>query len=109
MKNSGAGRDIFADHESLEATLDGLYHTSRRVLRKSAINPEDIRQLADYVTQVRVLLAELEQLETGSHRSETALSAISGLKQRYFELEGMVKEARNNLHRRGPSSGPTPL
>jgi hypothetical protein len=109
MKNSGEGRDVFADHESLATTLDGLYHTSRRVLRKTAMNTEDIRQLADYVTQVRVLLAELEQLETGSHCSETALSAISGLKQRYLELEGMVKEARNNLHRRGPFSGPTPL
>ena len=109
MQNGGAGKDIFADYESLETTLDGLYHTSRRILRKSAIEPEDIRQLADYVTQVRVLLTELEQLETGSHRSETALSAISGLKQRYLELEGMVKEARNNLHRRGPFSGPASL
>lgn len=106
MQNSGKGRDVFADHESLVTTLDGLYHTSRRVLRKSVINIEDMRQLADYVTQVRVLLAELEQLETGSHRSETTLSAISGLKQRYLELEGMVKEARNNLHPRGPFFGP---
>lgn len=91
-----------ANNAGILKTLDELYHTTRQMLRKSTITLEDTRQLAGYVTQVRVLLAELEHTETRLHRSETALSSISRLKQRYLELEGMVKEARNTLHRSGP-------
>jgi len=97
------GTGISANHESIFRTLDDLCHTSRLMLRKNNINLEDTRQLAGYVSQVRVLLAELERIETRLHRSETALSSITGLKQRYLELEGMVKEARNSLHRNGPA------
>ena len=91
-----------ANNESIFRTLDDLYRTSRQMLGKNNVNLEDTRQLAGYVTQVRVLLSELEQIETRLQRSETALSSIAGLKQRYRELEGMVKEARNTLHRNSP-------
>jgi hypothetical protein len=50
------------------------------------------------------MLAELEHLEIKLHRAPSTLSSISGLKERYLELEGMVKEARNSLHRKGQSS-----
>jgi len=93
---------LYANNESIFRTLDDLYRTSRQMLGKTNINLEDTRQLAGYVTQVRVLLAELEQIETRLCRSETALPSITGLKQRYLELEGMVKEARNTLHRNSP-------
>jgi hypothetical protein len=90
---------MIANNENIFRTLEDLYLTSRLMLGKNNINLDDTRQLAGYVTQVRVLLAELEHIETRLHRSETALSSIGGLKQRYLELEGMVKEARNNLDR----------
>ena len=93
------GTGISAENEGLFSTLDDLCHTSWHLLRKNNVTLEDTRQLADYVTQVRVLLTELEHSEARLHRSETALSSIAGLKQRYLELEGMVKEARNNLQR----------
>jgi hypothetical protein len=96
------GTGMFANNETIFKTLDDLYHTTRQMLRKSTITLEDTRQLAGYVTQARVLLAELEHIETRLHRSETALSSISGLKLHYLELESMVKEARNTLHRSGP-------
>jgi len=93
---------LYVNNESIFKTLDDLYHTSRQMLGKNNVNLEDTRQLAGYVTQVRVLLAELEHIETRLHRSESAMSSIAGLKQRYLELEGMVKEARNTLHRNSP-------
>jgi hypothetical protein len=100
MKHAATERTgMYAQNESIFRTLDDLYHTSLLMLGKNNVNLEDTRQLAGYVTQVRVLLAELERIETRIHRSETALLSISGLKQRYLELEGLVKEARNNLHR----------
>jgi DNA repair ATPase RecN len=96
---AAAGTGISANNESLFSTLDDLYHTSWHMLRKNNVRLEDTRQLAEYVTQVRVLLAELERIETRVPRSETVLSSITRLKQRYRELEGMVKEVRNNLDR----------
>jgi len=92
-------KNISVDNASIFKTLDDLYQSSRQTLLNKNVTLEDTRQLAGYVTQVRVLLAELEHIETRLQRSETALSYISGLKQRYLELEGMVKEARNTLHR----------
>jgi len=105
MQNAALERTgASANNESIFRTLDDLYHTSRQMLNKSNVTLEDIRQMAGYVTQVRVLLAELQHIETRRHRSGTALSSITGLKQRYLELEGMVKDTRNNLHRNDPLS-----
>ncbi len=101
---AAAGTGISANNESFFSTLDDLYHTSWHMLRKNNFTLEDTRQLADAITQVRVLLTELERIKTGLNRSETALSTIAGLKQRYRELEGMVKEVRNNLDRNSPAS-----
>ena len=98
------GTGMYVNNENIFKTLDDLYHTSRQMLEKNNATLEDTRQLAGYVTQVRVLLAELEQIETRLHRSDTAMSTITSLKQRYLELEGMVKEVRNNLHRNGSIS-----
>jgi hypothetical protein len=95
---------ISANNEGIIRTLDDLYHTSQQMLGKNNITFEDTRQLAGYVTQVRILLDELEHIETRLRRSETALSSITGLKQRYRELETLVKEARNSLQRKGPYS-----
>ena len=91
--------DFSAKNEGFFRTLDDLYHTSRLMLgKKNTATLEEVRQLAASVTQVRVLLAELEHHETRLHSSGTAFSPIPGLKQRYLELEGMVKEARNTIH-----------
>jgi len=81
--------------ENILSTLEGLYHESRYLLMKSTVTPTDAQKLSGYVTNVSMLLTELEQLENRMRRSENALAAIHALKQRYGELEGMVKEAGN--------------
>jgi len=100
MQNAAQeGAGISADNKNILTILVELDHTARRVLGKKDVTLEDTRRLADYVTQVRILLAELELIDARPSRFGMALSSISGLKERYWELEGMVKEVRNNLDR----------
>jgi hypothetical protein len=104
MQQAATERTGISAENEIFKTLDDLYRASRLMLGKKSITLEDTRQLAGYITQVRVLLAELEHLEIRLHRSPSALTSITGLKDRYFELEGMVKEARNSLHRTSQAS-----
>ena len=102
------GTVLSANNANIFKTLDDLYHTSRHVLGKNTVTLEDARQLAGSVTEVRVLLTELEHVETSLDRPVAALTSISDLKQRYLELEGMVKEVRNTLQQSSQASPRVP-
>jgi hypothetical protein len=95
---------ISSENDNIFRTLEELYRTARLMLGKSTVTLEDTRLLAGYVTQVRALLAELELIEIRSSRLLSAPSPVTGLKERYLELEGMVKEVRNSLHRKSQAS-----
>jgi hypothetical protein len=85
--------------EGIFRTLDELYHQSRHILAKNTVIFDDVRRLSGYIASVRTLLNELEFIEGRIRQSSQAIASLHDLRERYWELEGMVKEARNTLDR----------
>ena len=88
----------YSEREHIFSDLEELYWRSQHMLASRRFAFEDVRQLSVSITHVRTLLTELAEIEgrmpgSGLH----TIAAIRSLKDRYWELEGMVKEARNNL------------
>ena len=88
-----------ADREQVLKTLRELYHKARYTLSRSDFTFDEARSLSQYVTDARMLLTELAQLEFRIRREDGGGESIVELRELYWELEGMVKEARNTLSR----------
>jgi hypothetical protein len=82
----------------LQAVSD-LNNQARNILKSRQITFEDARQLSYDVAQVRVLLGELGSRTGQSYRGVPVPAAFGLMKDLYWELEGLVKEVRNNLDR----------
>jgi len=85
------------DRDGIFSTLHNVYYESRSLLRRNDVTLEDARVLAQQVTDVRRLLADLACVETRLQRADHTLASIAELKERYSELEGLVKEVRNTM------------
>ena len=83
--------------EEIFRTLIDIYLRSRDLLLRRKVRMEDAVTLSDGITHLRLLLQELEQLESGLKKSGRTNSLIIDLKKRFLELEGMIKEIRNDL------------
>ncbi len=83
------------DQGELLAVLDRL---SLRVQNVAAWKPgfEDLSRLGSYVAEIRRLLFELSRLQAGRQGKRPAPADCRILAERYLELEGMVKELRND-------------
>lgn len=67
-----------------------------RVLRKNDISPSESRIVSERVSQIRAMLSAWELLEREGKRKPTLATTIRHLRKSFLELEGMVKEARND-------------
>ncbi len=85
------------DKENVLSVLSDLYFRSRDVLTRAQVSLEDAVILSEGIMHLRMLLTELERLESGLKKRGLAISSVIDLKERYLELEGMIKEKRNNL------------
>ena len=85
------------DREEVFRTLNDIYLRSRDLLLRRKVRLENAVTLSDGITHLRRLLQELEQLESGLKKSGRTNSLIIDLKERFLELEGMIKETRNDL------------
>lgn len=81
--------------EVSEELMARLYHV-RQVLKNGQIELEALNSLASYIVTIRSLLDELGRVP-GVFFPGTApgFVSISELQERYLELEGIVKEMRN--------------
>lgn len=83
--------------EQIQAALDNLAGESARILKNNTVSFDEARLLAGYITELRQLLDELWQLEGARKPDESRTVALYRMKERFFELEGMIKERRNSL------------
>lgn len=94
------GKKVTPDErEHILRDLYDLYHQSRSMLAGKQFTLQDARTLSASVTDVRILLTELGEIESRAPGGAQLTAAIRDLKDRYWELEGMVKEIRNGLDR----------
>jgi hypothetical protein len=87
------------EQERLFNALHDLELRSRSGIGKKEYTHEEAEELARYVAQVRMLLTEWGLLEKGGGKNPKTVATLDDLRIRYRELEGMVKEVRNDLRR----------
>jgi len=90
---------ILENRERIFANLNELCILSHSILTENQLNLQDAQRLSLSVTSMRVLLADLEQIEARLGRPDRTIVSVHTLKERFWELEGMVKEVRNSLDR----------
>jgi hypothetical protein len=98
------GTAITEDRERIVHTLNEQYLLSCILLLENRINLRDAQKLTSYVTSMRVLLADLEQIEDCLGKYGRTIASARNLKERFWELEGMAKEVRNSLDREGDAA-----
>ncbi len=87
------------EREQIFVSLLDLYTRSRSALEKSEFTLHDTHAMAEYVCQVKALLGDWEKAEAVKGYPSCSLSRINDMQFRYQELEGLVKEVRNDLQR----------
>ncbi len=108
MKNSRVQQSIKT--EELDRMCNGLlefFQTSKIILTKRGVTVKETHELISSIAEIRSLLAQWGSFEGELKRDENRISAIEYLKECYLELEGIVKELRDDLHeaRHGATSG----
>ncbi len=91
MKNNIQDKDLDIMLDMLAANLK----EAKRLLNSGKFDAGRVKVLTDYVVETRFLLKQLEQCPH-SPRIKSRLSDIRKLQKGYLELEGMVKEFRND-------------
>jgi len=77
--------------------LPGLLDLAEASLDNPGANPCRLDQIAAYLAEIRFLLGEIEYL-AGNRLNDPAVRHVA---DRYRELEGRVKELRNDRKRAG--------
>ncbi len=85
------------DQNKLFVMLDDLSRTTSLVLAGRPEREAEVRLLAGYIVEIRRLLHELASLPPAGGRIALSRERCRSLADRYLELEGMVKELRNDL------------
>lgn len=80
----------------LRELLEWMMMETERITSTCRMTSEETHKLAQYLTHIRLLLDELSSYE--AWRSAVSVPATS-LVLRFLELEGKVKEIRNDLYR----------
>lgn len=86
------------DLDDLCASLMDCFQRSRSVLAKNRCTANQASELAEYVANIRMLLQELDHAVHLFVGDSVRVPSISELWKYYFELEGYVKELRNDLN-----------
>lgn len=79
------------------AMLDSLSRKASEILARRKAKAADVEILAGHVAEIRQLLSELSRLSLRHGNVAAPHEECRDLAARYLELEGMVKELRNDL------------
>ncbi len=84
----------------IEDLLEGLERILQQTesITNRSVGAAQWTQIADYLTQIRVLLAALTKLPRRPEESSDPGEKLKDLFARYFRLEGRIKEIRNDRH-----------
>lgn len=89
------------DHVQLYAVLEKMARDAAGLVAKQTATPQEIRDMAVYLTDIRRLLTELSLLPDPADGWGMPREISRYLAGRFLELEGRVKELRNDLARPG--------
>jgi len=79
--------------EDLLPLLEGLAAELRTYIKGSRLTAEQLQAMSSYLASIRLLLNVLERKDIGSNDTSRWLA------EQYVQLEGKVKEMRNDLDR----------
>lgn len=91
------------DYVRPETSIKNLYRGLEDILQETerivnaACDQRDIRQIAQYLAQIRVLLTGLRGPEDRSGRDDAEGKMLTDLIARYLNVEGRIKEIRNDM------------
>ena len=85
--------------EEVYPTLIRLRAIASRMVHRENLSHDEASDLASHITSIRVLIAQLAYIDEGS-LSEEHLRKTEALTQYTLELEGIIKEKRNDLARK---------
>jgi hypothetical protein len=87
-------------HDRPDEVLMALLAVHREALKafsEQKFTLAETQVLAETIVQVRDLLADWAEAENGLGQNEQLVTVIKNMKECYLELEGMIKERRNDL------------
>lgn|SRR5574337_444122 len=90
---------VFTTTESLDTvfnTLKFCLEKAHVLINRNKVDHLQYAELAEYTCQIRLLLKELHHV-AGPFTDKKTTAIIHELRDRYTELEGIVKERRNDL------------
>lgn len=88
------------ERDEIFSTLNELYLHSWNTLANKNVSLEESLKLSDFVTNMKMLLTDLEQIENRLRSGGRTISSIKDLKERYCELESLAKEAKRGRQRK---------
>lgn len=89
------------EYDRLIVQLEMLCRSAGRALAEKKMHFPDVQQLAVYVAQIRRMLSELSALPEHPDGRGMPHQISTWLSGRFLELEGRVKELRNDFERDG--------
>jgi hypothetical protein len=90
------------DLDDLCDALLACFRHARRVLANNVLSYSYTTELAEYVETIRMLLQNLEQASRTLGNAPCQAATIIRLRDNFEDLEGIVKERRNDLNRTLP-------
>jgi hypothetical protein len=86
------------DHpDEVLATLEAVYRQARGLLMSQAVTLAEAKTLSEMVAHVRDLLTQWAEAESCMGKNAGLIRSIRDMKEQYLELEGRIKERRNDL------------
>jgi hypothetical protein len=88
-----------SDLETVCHPVGKLFEEIEKMLERKNFSFEEAQETAACLTHVTSLMAELGRIKEGAAHDEKKTAALQELKQRSLDLEGCIKEIRNDLYR----------
>lgn len=84
----------------VHADLAALLHGADSMAARGSLSDERIGEIISYVAEIRKLLQELTSV-LSLHGQGTARTSLADLQARFLDLEGKIKEIRNDAEMKG--------
>lgn len=84
------------DIDSIYLILAEFFSETERILNNNRFTLEEVRELSCYIEQIRLLITEIDRMENRLPEANKGLFQGGMLKELYLDLEGKVKEMRND-------------
>lgn len=85
--------------DELFPILEWISKETERIVNAQKVSAMDVQKIAGYLTDIRLLLNELSHYQVWPDVRDLPASNGKTMAQRYLELEGKIKEIRNDLNR----------